>query len=75
MTAATFIPNSMPTNAVLVYRGTNQPVNGSLCYISNLEVYRGRNQITVIESDGFSLNENGFIEVLITIVIMHHQIQ
>ena len=50
-------------DAVVVYRGSNHPVNGSLCVISNLEVYRGRGQITEIESGGFSLNERGFIQV------------
>ena len=52
-------------DAVIAYRGTNpsQPVNGSLCVISNLEVYRGSDQVIEIESGGFSLNESGFIQV------------
>ena len=52
-------------DAVIAYHGTNlsQPVNGSLCAISNLEVYRGRDQVNEIESGGFSLNESGFIQV------------
>lgn len=50
-------------DAVVAYRGINRPVNGSQCVISNLEVYRGRDQINEIESGGFSLTEKGFIEV------------
>ena len=64
MTAETFNSSSRKTNAVIVYRGTNQPVNGSSCIISNLEVYRGRDQVIEIESGGFSLNERGIIEVI-----------
>ena len=52
----------MLTDAVVVYRETDQPVNSSLCFISYLEIFRGRDQIIEIESDGFSLNERGFIE-------------
>ena len=63
MTAETFNSSSRKTNAVIVYRGTNRPVNGSLCVISNLEVYRGRDQVNEIESGGFSLSESGIIEV------------
>ena len=59
---ATVNSSSMSTDAVIIYRETNQPVNGSLCIISDLEVYRGSNQITEIEDGGFSLNETGFIE-------------
>lgn len=55
------------TDAVVVYRETNQPVNSSLCLISSLEVYRGRDEITEIENDGLSLNERGFIAVRTTI--------
>ena len=40
-------------------------VNGSLCQIASLEVYRGRssNQTTEISYAGFSLSENGIVEV------------
>lgn len=57
-------------DAVVVDRGTNQSVNGSLCLISNLEVYRARDKITEIESDGFSLGEMGFFEASLNIHII-----
>ena len=38
-------------------------VNGSLCNISSLEVYRGRDEVIKINHDGFSLSNNGNIEV------------
>ena len=63
MSAATVNSLNVVTDAIVVYRGSNQPANGFLCLISNLEVYRGRDQITEIESDGVSVNERGFIEV------------
>ena len=45
------------------FNGTNQTVNSSFCYISSLEVYRGREQAIVINHQGFSLSYNGSIEV------------
>lgn len=63
LSGTTVNSSSMLTAAVVVDRRTNQPVNSSLCLVSNLEVYRGRDQITVIESDGFAFNEMGFVEV------------
>jgi hypothetical protein len=42
---------------------TDQLVNSSLCHISSLEVYRGRDQAIEISHQGFSLNENGSIKV------------
>ena len=42
---------------------THQPVNGSFCCIVSLEVYRGREQITEISHDGFSLSDRGTVEV------------
>ena len=41
----------------------SQPVNNTLCHISSLEVYRGREQAIEISHDGFSLTENGTINV------------
>ena len=38
-------------------------VNNSLCHISSLEVYRGREQAIEISHDGLSLTENGAINV------------
>jgi hypothetical protein len=42
---------------------TDQLVNSSLCRISSLEVYRGRQQAIEISDQGFSLSENGSITV------------
>ena len=44
---------------------TDQLVNSSLCQISSLEVYRGRDRAIEISHQGFSLGENGSIKVLI----------
>ena len=38
-------------------------VNNSLCHISSLEVYRGRQQAIQISHDGLSLTEDGAINV------------
>ena len=45
------------------FNGTNQLVNNSACHLDSLEVYRGREQAIEISHDGFSLTENGTIEV------------
>ena len=45
------------------FNGTNQRVNSSVCNISSLEVYRGREQAIEISHEGFSLNGNGSVEV------------
>ena len=42
---------------------TDQLVNSSLCQISSLEVYRGRDRAIEISHQGFSLSENGSIKV------------
>ena len=44
------------------FNGTNQSVDNS-CQIDSLEVYRGREQVIEISHDGFSLTENGTVEV------------
>ena len=54
---------SLTDAAISVINGTHQFVNGSLCQIASLEVYRGSNQITEISYAGFSLSENGIVEV------------
>ena len=43
----------------------SQPVtvNNTLCNISSLEVYRGREQAIEISHEGFSLTENGVFKV------------
>ena len=46
-----------------IFNDTNQSVNSSFCQISSLEVYRGREQAIEISHQGFSLSDNGSIEV------------
>ena len=46
-----------------IFNDTKQLVNSSFCSISSLEVYRGRRQAIEINHEGFSLNDNGSIEV------------
>ena len=41
----------------------DQLVNSSHCNISSLEVYRGMDEVIEINHDGFSLSNNGNIEV------------
>ena len=48
---------------MLEFNETDQAVNSSLCCISSLEVYRGRQQAIEISYHGFSLSDNGSIEV------------
>ena len=43
--------------------GTDRLVNSSHCHISSLEVYRGRDRVIEISHQGFSLRDNGSIEV------------
>jgi hypothetical protein len=45
------------------FNGTNQTVNNNICNVSSLEVYRGREQGIEISYQGFSLSDNGSIEV------------
>jgi hypothetical protein len=45
------------------FNGTNLTVKSSYCQISSLEVYRGRQQAIEISHQGFSLDDNGSIEV------------
>jgi hypothetical protein len=49
--------------AVAIINSTHRFVNGSLCQITSLEVYRGRDQITEISHGGLSLSENGMVKV------------
>ena len=46
----------------------SQPVlvNNTMCNISSLEVYRGREQTIEISYEGFSLAENGMFKVYMT---------
>ena len=45
------------------FNGTDQIVNSSFCHILSLEVYRGREQVTGISHQGFSLTDSGAVEV------------
>ena len=59
-------PESITNASVIFIREfEHQLVNSSetLCNISSLGVYRGREQTTEISHDGFSLGHNGTIEV------------
>ena len=49
--------------AVTISNSKHQFVNGSLCQIASLEVYRGRDQIIEISHNGLSLSENGMVKV------------
>ena len=51
------------TGVIFKFNRTDELVNSSLCHISSLEVYRGRQQAIGISNNGFSLSENGSIEV------------
>ena len=62
-TTITTLMGADAKDAVLVVSETSQPVNNSFCRISSLEVYRGREQAIEISYDGFSLNDNGTINV------------
>ena len=50
---------------IVVANNTLQVVNGSVCHIASLEVYRGKRLITMIRHNGFSLSDRGTIEVYI----------
>ena len=50
---------------IITYRKQYREVNNSLDYhIESVEVYRGKKKVTEISHDGFSINENGSIEVI-----------
>ena len=52
-------------DAVIVYKDLQMLADKSFCNISSLEVYRRREQAIEISHQGFSLSENGTIEVYI----------
>ena len=61
----TFMSDNSLTDAIIVtITYASQSVNGSLCQISSLEVYRGRKHITEISHDGFSLSNEGTFMVI-----------
>ena len=47
-----------------IFNETDELVSSSFCHIASLEVYRGREQAIEINHDGFSLSDNGTIQVL-----------
>ena len=61
--AQTINMNNQIVDAVVIFRSREEQVNGSICSISSLEVYRGREQANEINKGGFSLAENGTIKV------------
>ena len=63
-TALTAIGNRI-ANAIVTFKDTGQPVNNSICQISSLEVYHGREQAIEISHQGFSLSDDCSIEVLV----------
>ena len=50
-------------NTIVAFRSRGEHVNGSVCQISSLEVYQGRQRAIEISHQGFSLNGNGSIKV------------
>ena len=53
--------------AVITYREWYEKANSSLdCHIDSLEVYRGKQYVTEINHNGFSITENGTIQVMFT---------
>ena len=54
-------------DAVVAFKSREEPVqvNGSVCQISSLEVYRGREEAIEISHQEFSLSDNGTIQVCI----------
>ena len=53
------------------FNETNQPVNSSFCNISNLKVYRGKEQAIEISHQGFFINDSGSIEVRVSSSHIH----
>ena len=67
-TAQTLNPSRSPIIVDALIRTTelNQTVNSSLCIISSLEVYRGRQQAIAINESVFTLSDSGTIKVCCT---------
>ena len=57
------ISNNGSANAIVILRSTGEQVNHSVCKISSLKVYRGKDQAFEISHEGFSLGDSGTIEV------------
>ena len=65
VTAQTLTMKNIVTDAVVALRGTAEhtQLNTSTYQISSLEVYRGREQAIEINHQGFSLSDNGTVQV------------
>ena len=50
-------------NGMFYFNGTDQLVEKTSCQIVSLEVYRGREQTIQISHHGFSLTDDGAVEV------------
>ena len=68
MTAVTLSSMTNLINVTVVYN--HQPVLNSMCHISSLEVYRGRDHVTRIMHDGFLLSDSGRVEASIQLTIV-----
>ena len=62
-TGQTATLNMDAATALVVDKNTLLQVNSSVCHISTLEVYRGREQAFKISHRGFTLSNNSAIEV------------
>ena len=63
LTVLTATRKNMVATATAIFKETADYVNGSVCHISSLEVYRGSEQAIEINHGGFSLDDNGTIKV------------
>ena len=59
----TYSTNNTSMTAKVISANSTNNVNGSLCHIVSLEVYRGRRQAFNISFSGFNINDNGNIVV------------
>ena len=55
--------SSLLVDALIRSKESNQTVNNSLCTISSLEVYRGRQQAFAVDKSVFSLSDSGALKV------------
>ena len=63
MALSTRMNNSLTSARVVYIDNMNQINDIDRCNATSLEVYRGREQVINITHDGFSLSDNGIIEV------------
>ena len=68
-TALTVSSEYTLADAVVVYKDLQMLVDKSFCNISSLEAYHGREQVIEISHQGFSLSDNGTIEVYTTYIM------